>query len=169
MEIKTVSFNELKNSSASENISFDPDKRIDVNQKQDIKEISEYDIDKRIEKSEIEHEVSGGPYSEVKKNSNGEIYEVHHMPSDTASPLDRLDGPTIKMEKEDHRQTASCGSSKDARDYQKKQKELVDNGKFREALQMDIDDIHEKFGSKYDEAISQMLKYVDKLEAEGKI
>lgn len=122
MEIKTVSFNELKNSSASENISFDPDKRIDVNQKQDIKEISEYDIDKRIENSEIEHEVSGGSYSEVKKNSNGEIYEVHHMPSDTASPLDRLDGPTIKMEKEDHRQTASCGSSKDARDYQKNKK-----------------------------------------------
>ncbi|MDE7202862.1 MAG: hypothetical protein K2O91_13385 [Lachnospiraceae bacterium] len=34
---------------------------------------------------------------------------------------------------------------------------------------MDIDDIHEKFGDKYDDAISEMLEYVDKLEAEGKI
>lgn len=34
---------------------------------------------------------------------------------------------------------------------------------------MDIDDIKEKFGSKYDEAISEMMKYVDKLEMEGKI
>ena len=34
---------------------------------------------------------------------------------------------------------------------------------------MDIDDIHEKFGHKYDDAISEMLEYVDKLEAEGKI
>lgn len=75
----------------------------------------------------------------------------------------------IKMEKEDHRQTASCGSSLEAREYQANQKELIGNGNFREALQMDIDDIHEKFGSKYDEAISQMLTYVDKLETEDKI
>lgn len=34
---------------------------------------------------------------------------------------------------------------------------------------MDIDNIHEKFGNKYDDAISEMLEYVDKLEAEGKI
>jgi hypothetical protein len=34
---------------------------------------------------------------------------------------------------------------------------------------MDIDDIREKFGDKYDKAIGQMLEYVDKLEAEGKI
>lgn len=34
---------------------------------------------------------------------------------------------------------------------------------------MDIDDIHEKFDDKYDDAINEMLEYVDKLEAEGKI
>ena len=34
---------------------------------------------------------------------------------------------------------------------------------------MDIDDIREKFGDKYDEAIAQMEKYIDKLEKEGKI
>lgn len=34
---------------------------------------------------------------------------------------------------------------------------------------MDIDDIREKFGNKYDNAISEMLEYVDELEAEGRI
>lgn len=34
---------------------------------------------------------------------------------------------------------------------------------------MDIDDIREKFGDKYDDAINEMLDYVDKLEMTGKI
>ena len=91
------------------------------------------------------------------------------MPADCTTELKRNDGPAIKMDKEDHRETASCGNSKEARDYQARQKELIKDGKFREALQMDIDDIHEKFGDKYDDAISEMLEYVSKLEEEGKI
>ncbi len=114
-------------------------------------------------------EKKGGSYKDIKKDSDGETHEVHHMPADSASHLERDDGPAIRMEKEDHRQTASCGNSREAREYRAKQKELIDQGKFREALQMDIDDIHEKFGDKYDEAIAEMFEYVDKLEAEGKI
>jgi len=49
------------------------------------------------------------------------------------------------------------------------QKELIDQGKFKEAVQMDINDIHSKFGDKYDKAIGEMLTYLDKLEEEGKI
>lgn len=116
-----------------------------------------------------ESEKKGGSYGEIFKGGEGDKYEVHHMPADSTTELDRNDGPAIKMEKEDHRQTASCGSSREAREYMAKQKELIDQGKFREALQMDIDDIHEKFGDKYDDAIAEMLEYVDKLEAEGKI
>lgn len=167
MDIKAISSSEISKPSATENKSFDPDKRIDVNQKQDTKESSGYDVDKRIDASE--KEVKGGSYADVKKNSNGDTHEVHHMPADSASILERAEGPAIKMEKDDHRQTASCGSSREAREYQAAQKDLIDNGKFREAIQMDIDDIREKFVSKYDEAISEMLKYVDKLEMEGKI
>ena len=110
----------------------------------------------------------GGSYGEVFREGKGDVYEVHHMPADSASYLERNDGPAIKMEKEDHRQTASCGSSREAREYRVQQKELINQGKFREALQMDIDDIHEKFGDKYDDAIEEMLDYVDKLETEGK-
>ena len=119
--------------------------------------------------TEIKTEKQGGSYKEVKQPGEGAIKEVHHTPADSASKLERDDGPAIKMDIADHRQTASYGNSRDARAYQAKQKDLIDNGKFREALQMDIDDIHEKFGDKYDEAISQMFEYVDKLEAEGKI
>lgn len=120
------------------------------------------------EKEEIQ-EKQGGSYKDVKKTSDGETHEVHHMPADSASCLERDDGPAIKMEKEDHRLTASCGSSRDAREYREQQRELIEQKKFKEALQMDIDDIHEKFGDKYDDAIKEMLDYVGQLEQEGKI
>ena len=116
-----------------------------------------------------EKEKKGGSYKDVRVEGEGDRYEVHHMPADSASNLDRGDGPAIKMEKEDHRQTASCGMSREAREYREKQRELIEQGKFREALQMDIDDIREKFGDKYDDAIAEMLEYVDQLEQEGKI
>lgn len=91
------------------------------------------------------------------------------MPADSASHLEREDGPAIAIDYTDHQQTASCGSSRDAKEYRAVQKELIDNGDFRGALQMDIDDLRDKFGDKYDNAISQMLNYVEKLEQAGKI
>ena len=142
-------------------------KNYELSRKGDIKNVSVKDLDKPIAK-DIK-EVKGGSYAEVKKTSNGETHEVHHMPADSASNLERADGPAIKMEKADHRRTASCGHSREAQEYQAAQKKLIDNGEFRKALKMDIDDIREKFGAKYNKAISEMNKYVDKLEAEGKI
>lgn len=112
-------------------------------------------------------EKQGGSYKELFKEGEGDKYEIHHMPADSASPLERGDGPAIRMEKDDHRKTASCGNSKEAREYRAEQRELIAEGKFREALQMDIDDIREKFGSKYDKAIGEMETYVHKLEQEG--
>lgn len=126
-------------------------------------------IDKKIGTESIEKDKEGGSFREVKKNSNGQIEEVHHMPADSVSPIERSLGPAIKMDKEDHRQTASCGSSIEAREYQAAQREKIEKGDFRGAVQMDIDDIKEKFGNKYDKAIEQLLQYVDKLEEEGRI
>jgi len=34
---------------------------------------------------------------------------------------------------------------------------------FKEAVQMDIDDIRSKFGNKYDTAILEMIKYINEL------
>ncbi len=111
----------------------------------------------------------GGSYKNVKKNSNGETHEVHHMPSDSSSNLERKDGPAIKMEKADHRRTASWGNRRKAKEYRQIQKKLIEEGKFMEALQMDIDDIHETFGDKYDDAIAEMLDYVQTLIKDGRI
>lgn len=127
------------------------------------------EADNAFKDESIEEVKEGGSYREVKAHSDGTTHEVHHMPSDSVSPLDRMDGPAIKMEKEDHRQTASCGSSIEAREYQAAQREKILNGDFRGALQMDIEDIRDKFGNKYDKAIDQMLRYVDCLESEGKL
>ncbi len=114
-------------------------------------------------------EKSGGSYGELLRPGEGDRFEIHHMPADSASHLERNDGPAIRMEKADHRETASCGNSREARDYRSIQKDLIEQGKFKEAMQMDIDDIREKFGNKYDVGIKQMLEYVDKLELEGRL
>lgn len=111
----------------------------------------------------------GGSYDDVFQPGEGDTVEVHHMPANNATELAFGEGPAIRMEKDDHRQTASCGSSKEAKEYRAAQKELIDQGKFDEALQMDIDDIHDKFGDKYDEAIAQMKEYVDELKKDGKV
>ncbi|MGN9127820.1 hypothetical protein ACTM97_15745 [Oliverpabstia intestinalis] len=104
-------------------------------------------------------EKTGGSYAEIKKNSDGSIHEIHHMPADSITKFDYADGPAIRMDKMDHRQTASWGSSKEARQYRDIQEKLVSEGKIRDAIQMDIDDIVSKFGNKYDESIKQMLEY----------
>ena len=68
------------------------------------------------------------------------------------------------METPDHRQTGSWGSSGEAKAYRHRQKELVEQGKFKEAQQMDIDDVRSKFGDKYDQGIGEMLDYTDGLD-----
>ncbi|OOF49242.1 hypothetical protein BKK52_04180 [Rodentibacter trehalosifermentans] len=69
----------------------------------------------------------------------------------------------IKMDPADHKLTASYGRSKEAQIYRDKQKELLEQGKIDEAINMDIMDIRQKFGSKYDSAIEEMLEYSKKL------
>lgn len=77
--------------------------------------------------------------------------DSHHTPAKDSykhTELSKEDGPAIKMDPEDHRRTASYGSSDDAMAYRNKQKELIDKGKFKEAIQMDFDDIKSKFPGK---------------------
>lgn len=104
----------------------------------------------------------GGCYNEVKQNSNGDYTQVHETPSfksTGANSRTEGNGPAIKMTKEDHRWTASYGSSNDAKKYRAVQKELIEKGNYHDAIQMDIDDIRSKFGDKYDDAINEMLEY----------
>jgi uncharacterized protein YtpQ (UPF0354 family) len=93
----------------------------------------------------------------VRKMNKG--WEVHHMPADSISPLSRWKWPTIYMSKADHKLTGSYKKSASSIKYRNKQKKLIEDWRFREAIQMDIDDIRSKFWDKYDEWIKQMLKY----------
>lgn len=101
----------------------------------------------------------GGAYKDVPANGG----QVHHMPADSASPYSRREGPSIRMEIEDHMKTNSWGSSKKAVAYRANQKELIEQGKFKEALQMDVNEIKGKFGNKYDEHLNQMDEYANEL------
>lgn len=71
----------------------------------------------------------------------------------------RHDLPAIKMSAEDHMRTASWGPSNDAIQYQAEQYGLISKGNITAAIQMDIDNIHQLFGSKYDEGIREALTY----------
>lgn len=62
----------------------------------------------------------------------------------------------------------STGSKK-ANAYRAKQENLIKQGKFREAVKMDVKDLRSKFGNKYDKGIGEIWKYVNELERNGKI
>lgn len=101
----------------------------------------------------------GGAYGNVGANGG----EVHHMPANSVSPFSKDAGSAIQMDKLDHMQTKSWGNSLSAQEYRAQQAYLLENGMFKEAVQMDIDDIRSKFGNKYDTAILEMIKYINEL------
>lgn len=111
----------------------------------------------------------GGKYSDIFVPGEGKLFNIHHMPADSTTVISKKLGPSIKMSLFDHKLTASYDHIPGADLYRAKQLDLVNSGKFREALQMDIDDIHFKFGNSYNQHIDEMLKYVEQLIKEGKI
>ncbi|MBM6676132.1 hypothetical protein H6A07_05185 [Olsenella uli] len=124
---------------------------------------SSFDPDARVERprAEASGEYRGGSYRDVFVGGRGDRIEVHHMPADEVNGLERNDGPSIAMDKADHRMMSSTGASKEAREYRAEQLKLIESGDFKGALKMDIDDIHGKCGDKYDGAIQQMLDYAE--------
>ena len=113
----------------------------------------------------------GGAYRDV-PTAGG---QVNHIPPLSVLPekISKYDGPSIWMETADHMKTNSWGTGaiiptakypyKTAEQWRAAQRELITKGKFREAMQMDIDDIRAKFGNKYERGIKEMSEHVDKL------
>ena len=100
----------------------------------------------------------GGSYSSVRSSNIGG--EVHHTPANSINGLSHGEGPSIWMETTDHRMTSSHGwQGKEGALYRQTQLDLINQGKFADAIQMDIDDIQSSFGSKYDSSINEMLDY----------
>ncbi|MGO5114666.1 hypothetical protein ACTQ33_06495, partial [Candidatus Avoscillospira sp. LCP25S3_F1] len=108
-----------------------------------------------------------GPMSTYRYNFAGGAYgsmssyegQRHHIPSDAVNGLTTYSGPCIRMLTEDHKKTSSYGSSTSAKEFRAKEEKLVKEGKFAEAMQMGINDIRKLFGTKYDDAIDEMISY----------
>jgi hypothetical protein len=114
----------------------------------------------------------GGAHGET-KGPTGDGLDSHHTPAAQANELGggpaRDDAPAIQMEPEDHADTASYGSSEEAKAYRLSQTRLVKEGKLLEAAQMDIDDIKKVAAAsgdphKYDQALNEMKSYADCLQ-----
>ena len=88
---------------------------------------------------------------------------AHHIPPKSVSRLSEYSGPAISMSEEDHKRTRSYGSDAAAEEYREKQRALIDRGKFREAQQMDIDELREMFPGKYERQIREMLDYTEEI------
>ena len=133
------------------------------------------DVTKNVEKiddvADTARTVSkkGGRYADIFRAGEGEFVEVHHIPPNCVTDIPWADGPAIRMDKADHRITASWGNTLEAMQYRNAQSKLIAEGSFREAVKMDIDDIRSKFGNKYDDEINEMLEYIEKLVKEGRI
>jgi RHS repeat-associated protein len=112
-------------------------------------------VDKTTEATKV---AEGGAYKGLRGGA-----DRHHMPADSVSPLSRADGPAIRMSPSDHRQTASWGTSASAKQYRVYQQQLINEGRIGEALMMDIIDIRNKFGPKYETAIQQVTEYARSL------
>jgi hypothetical protein len=98
----------------------------------------------------------------------GDDISPHHTPADSASPLPWPVGPAVQMDKADHEDTLSYGSSKAALEYQATQRQLINSGQFLKAQAMDIADLAQ-FSPKYDDAILQMEAYTICLKKNGLI
>ncbi|WP_282206666.1 RHS repeat-associated core domain-containing protein [Kitasatospora fiedleri] len=90
-------------------------------------------------------------------------YEVNHIPAKATylglgtPDLKESTGPAIRMEYDDHRDFISTGSSAASEQWRATQKSLIQQGKFDEAMKMDIDEIRRVHGTKYDAAIKDMV------------
>jgi len=99
----------------------------------------------------------GGSYGEIVSAQGG---DRHHCPADAASPLHPDDGPVVLMEKVDHQRTPSNGTGNDAIAYRDLQGKLIREGRFLEAVLMDVLYLRKEHGLKYERGIQQMLDYI---------
>lgn len=102
----------------------------------------------------------GGWYGALTKKGSGAGKEVNHMPAKAplkqSTGISAHSGPAIRMDRADHRAVYSTGFGAPSQAWHMRQKELLDAGDLRGAIQMDVDDIRARFGDKYDSAITEM-------------
>ena len=111
-------------------------------------------------------------WNSIRRNYyKGKGGEVNHVPA--FASYDGLDGaptrgrgPAFWMEYDDHRAMRSTGSAPDAGDFRRAQRAHIRNGRWDQAIAMDIDDLNDKFPGKYNEDVGHLL---DEHERQGNI
>lgn len=111
---------------------------------------------------------SGGAHAETKLPV-GDGLDSHHMPADQVSPLSKNSGPAIQMLPGDHAKTGSNGQMPGSAIYRYEIGQLLAEGKWRDALAKEIRNVRKIANAiqdpkKYNESISEMLKYFHCLE-----
>ncbi|GAA3137931.1 polymorphic toxin-type HINT domain-containing protein [Nonomuraea salmonea] len=95
-----------------------------------------------------------GTYSELAPSGVGK--ERHHILPHSTRPAGSSygKGPTIRMDRPDHRALYSTGSSLESKAWRQWQTELINAGKHAEAMEMEYRDILQRFPGKYDHEIN---------------
>ncbi|MFE9653200.1 DNRLRE domain-containing protein [Micromonospora sp. NPDC006431] len=111
------------------------------------------------------HVYRGGTHGDLKvtmpdgRKLNPPGIEINHMPPHSTTNIPFSQGPAIQMDRADHAQlwsTSGGPNSMQAR-YREMQRDLIARGDWRKALANDIHDVRSRFGTKYDDAINEML------------
>ncbi len=101
--------------------------------------------------------IEGGMHRHTKKHAEFYDTESHHMITDDISVFDHYAAPAIRMARTDHYKTASHGGGALTTSFRHRQSLMIKAGDYDGALQMGVDDIRAKFGSKYDRHIQDMF------------
>lgn len=113
--------------------------------------------------------VEGGAYGRMKNvidDAGKNITEKNHLPSKQAFKLSELKisdymGSAHIMDKLDHRSFISTGSSKAAQAFRELESQLLNQGKYLEAFDLNAKQIRKQFGNKYDEGLKQARKHFE--------
>lgn len=126
-----------------------------------------------LKKGQGEGENQGGAHEEM-KGPSGDNLDSHHTPSKDSykGKLHPDDGPAMRMPPKEHQSTGSWGSGDDAKAYRDLQKKLIEEGKWKEAFDMDVEDLKklaEKLGdpNKFDQRIKDADAYRKCMEKHG--
>ena len=111
-------------------------------------------------------ETAGGSYNRISAKTRKNFSEANHMPAwdsyEDVIDLSHGAGPSIWMHVEDHKLTASHGSTPEAVEHRRIQRELISQGQFMKAFEMDVQDLIKKgLYEKYEQAILQARRYAE--------
>jgi hypothetical protein len=98
----------------------------------------------------------GGIYGELEAKRG--VIDRHHMPADSTTSIPTRRGLAIQMDVTDHKKTSSYGSSTEAKAYRAMLQQKVDAEDMRGAVAMDILDVKSVTGTKYNQAMLEMIE-----------